>query len=69
MKKLFSTLLSVVLVIGAICLCSCKSDDKDTKQYPFTTVKEAAVYSAKQPAKMSTYIFRDISKINHLMPQ
>ena len=69
MKKLFSTLLFVVLVIGVVNLCGCKSEDKDTKQYPFATVKEAAVYSAKQPAKMSTYIFRDVSKINHLMPQ
>ena len=69
MKNFFAIFLSVVLVIGVINLCGCKSDDKDTKQYPFTTVKEAAVYSAKQPAKMSTFIFRDIKKVNQLMPQ
>lgn len=32
MKKLFSTLLFVVLVIGVVNLCGCKSEDKDTKQ-------------------------------------
>lgn len=58
-----------VILLCNIFMSSCMYTEKDTKQYPFATVKEAAVYSAKQPAKMSTYIFRDISKINHLMPQ
>lgn len=39
MKKLFSILLPVVLVIGVVNLCGCKSEDKGTNSNNTSTVQ------------------------------